>query len=388
MLLACCIFAATVSRPLDDYTKSLAWANGQYEQAQFPKGAQPRSNTQEALEDFLTVQKKYGVRAQTSLGIAKCQLKLCEFDKARATLESGPQDDACKKLLARINSDMAFIQKVKDGPNEVLGVDQIGSNWVLLTGERNPQSVGSTPPFDRSYDKLRLRLLQDNGKELWSTAFNDKELDYNESTLNLIDLDGDKKPEVVVFSVFYGASAQPVRFAPYKLIGSRLAPLGQLTCAEGFELTDLRHNGHLVACATRAIGAELAHAEQPRWTDYYVSDGGPYLCVDGNFASRYDSLYPYIQKLLKTHLHDVQLLAYSAEYQAIHGRWSRALELTTKTRRACDITYKIDKTQLTEDKEGPKRIYDLNLKMVKAMQDAYKHKHIAMPMEARGSEDS
>jgi hypothetical protein len=93
--------------------------------------------------------------------------------------------------------------------------------------------------------------------------------DVNECTVVFKDLDGDGRPECLIWTVFYGGSILPQWLTAYRM-GPRMIPLGTVGATEGLSLQDIDQDGVTEIEATDAHWAsELSHAGAPRWTDIH-----------------------------------------------------------------------------------------------------------------------
>lgn len=85
-----------------------------------------------------------------------------------------------------------------------------------------------------------------------------------------------------------------------------------------------------------AIGYDLAHYEQPRWTNIYAYKNGTYQLANGDFPDEFRSLYSEISKQLKAHPSDPELLKYLGILYEIRKQPKQALEAYKKSLKAFD----------------------------------------------------
>lgn len=88
MLLAICLLATTAARTQGSCAVSIAWANRELARALVLSDQSPRSSAYEALVHFRAIQKKYAFDEGPSIGVARCEMQLGHYEKAKEALSS------------------------------------------------------------------------------------------------------------------------------------------------------------------------------------------------------------------------------------------------------------------------------------------------------------
>lgn len=385
MVLACLLAAIWLSPA--NYANSLASANRQLEHARFPLTLAPQIEVELAKLAFEEVQHKFGARPEIAVGLAQCEMRLGNYKTAKRILESAPTGQKRDLVLSDVDRLLELTREIKtiDGPAEVLSIKQGKDNLFVLRGVLASAAVRNEYAMDAIYERVKLQVYSNSKpgpKKLSETVFNDGRRPANEHSIWLMDLDGDGTPEVIVFSGFLAGSVEPIRFAPFKVQKGKLQPMGTLRCDEGFtpKPNDLR--GSWRATTKFALGVSLmSHAERPRWTDIYEPRGGKYVCVDQEHVNTFGSPYSYIRSELAKFPFDSELIAYSAEYRALFGKWDQAQALAVRASKAVELHHKSATPTTPEEVAEENKDYMLHLKMVTAMRDAYAHQRLALPMK-------
>lgn len=309
--------------------KSILWAEklqryGNRPPTEWGMGYWIQMDQEVALRAFQRIISKYGPDGRAYAGLARCQTELGDYRNAlqsyRASQRLLPGHKAIRNEIGRIQEYLRVADYLKSHISKdstVLQVkrwpvDQNQQLWACLSAIKKP--------FDDygwwEYSNIRLTIVsKQNGNfrlfwqsdKLGSSAFDS---DFNVVGLLVINLSGEKLPQIMIQKTIIGASAAPTHLDIFALRTGRIIKLIGASSELPFTYHDFDHNGRIEICGYHTIGYELCHAEQPYWTDVYSYKNGCYQLANGDFPKQYKELSREIRQALKKYPSDWELLKY------------------------------------------------------------------------------
>lgn len=256
------------------------------------------------------------------------------FDTALRAGRANPEAERGLRLARECARAAAAIRQADPSQPAYLLMRQLPGgehrHWVSLSG--TPDGT-QAPRF--SVGQLRVALWSEGQpwRKLWQSApLQDPRFaatSYDVARLFAADLNADGVPEIVVVARVHGASWDPTSLFMFKAEGNRLVPLLTADADEVLFIAPDDRGGRYTVSGDHAIGSELSHALQPRWTDYYAWRDGRWRLANADFPGRFDELDQQIQHALKDHPSDPELLigaARIARYRRHPGEARRLLQ--------------------------------------------------------------
>jgi hypothetical protein len=193
------------------------------------------------------------------------------------------------------------------------GPDSAGVAGVTYRGE----TVDAVERPSREFLEPEL-LMYAKEAEIFRCVFHSGPLvdprftDWPPETVELecVDLNGDAVDEVVVTQWRTGASWAPGCAFVFKLGSDRLIRIATLTSHYEVKVERLDGFDQLVIPVTFAIGTTLAHAAQPRWTDYYRFDGQRIISSNSALPQRFRAWPGTLESVLTDHRDDPEIWYY------------------------------------------------------------------------------
>jgi hypothetical protein len=153
--------------------------------------------------------------------------------------------------------------------------------------------------------------------------------------LYVLDLTGDGVSEAAVWKLFMGASWMPSHVDVFAWRGHRLVKILGVSSSEPIWIEDLHHDGRYEIGNYYEIGLDLAHCEQPLWTDIYAYRQRQYVLANEDFPQEFQGRVEELRELLKCYPWDPEILEYLGILHEIEGRPKAALAAYRYAERAC-----------------------------------------------------
>jgi hypothetical protein len=210
----------------------------------------------------------------------------------------------------------AVLDAVRQGA-EVLFLKEVRQNervvgWAVTTGLTNRPSSAAAP--FAQIKGITLHYYVDGAGLPASLSSNgpldDPRFGHDPAAsagLECVDLNGDGIDEVIVTQTRPGASWAPSCAFVFRLGPEKLVPVATITSHYPIPLTELDEQSRPVLPSTYAIGKSLAHAAQPRWTDYYRFDGRQMLLANRFCPQQFRSWPKQLKDLLRNQETDGEL---------------------------------------------------------------------------------
>ena len=280
-----------------------------------------------ALEAFQRVISKYGPDGRAYAGLARCQTELGDYCNAlqsyKATQRLLPGHKAIRNEIGSIQEYLRVADYLKSHISKDSTILQV-KRWLVDQNQQLWACLSAIKkPFDDygwwEYSNIRLTIVsKQNGKVrvFWQSdklgfCMPDTEfMDFNVVGLLIINLTGEKLPQILIQKTITGASAAPTHLNIFAWRNGEVTKLIGVASELPFTYHDFDHNGRIEICGYHTIGYELCHAEQPYWTDIYSYKNGCYQLANGDFPKQYKELSREIRQALKKYPSDWELLKY------------------------------------------------------------------------------
>ena len=281
-------------------------------------------------------------RAYTGLG--RCQALLGDYEQAassfRKALETDPGYGVAKGWLLEAYGlaqvAQATLSQLPKG-SRVIRIEPLPGDrllprselrWVMLSAKQI--TTGEGPPyFDVAFDNARLSVVLQKGNGppqiQQSVELNDTWFSNTANALQLYVLD-EMPPKVIAEAVMIGASWSPAHIDAFAWREGKLIKLLALTSDEPMWIQDLKGDGCHEIGDFHAVGDEMSHAEQPRWTNVYAYQDGRYQIANGDFPQEFTALTSEIRETLGRYPGDYELLKYLGVCYEIAGDRTAALD--------------------------------------------------------------
>jgi tetratricopeptide (TPR) repeat protein len=324
--------------------RALAWAERLLAKVPVLPSRNASCSEVDAESAFAGILERYGLSARACLGLARCQLRLGEYEEADASfsqaLRLAPEDRVAEKEWRAASEVLNIFQTCNEVYSETLPDDQsvlrvgrlgdfAGARWwVVLLVKAAPEADSENP-----YADPQLKLIQEvAGHDLsaWQGPVKlhpvPNKREFRNADLFIADMTGDGEPEVAVCSYFMGASWRPANLDVFQRRGNRLVNVLSVASGEpAFWFEDLNHDGRLEIANPHQIGRDMSHAGQPWWTDLYAWKNGAFRLANADFPDEFRDADRLLRPLLRRYSGDFDLLKYLGVTHEIFHRSGAAL---------------------------------------------------------------
>jgi tetratricopeptide (TPR) repeat protein len=236
--------------------------------------------------------------------------------------------------LSRQAKDLAIVAnaavKMVPKDNIVLRVMRYANSrtWVVLSAKvkvtrYSEYSVGT------DVNDVHLTVLRGSPNRIrraWqSRALGQPGDKYDEAQIEMLDVTGDGRPEVLLINSVLGADSLPTYLAVFRKQGTSLRKIFGGWSREPQTIEDLDGDGSREITIYYRIGWSLGVAGMPFWSDIHSFKKGAYQLANGDFPGQYNDLRREIRDSLKDSPGDFELLLYLGRIYEIQKQPYKAL---------------------------------------------------------------